>query len=282
MIKTLVVNGCSWSEGHLMHWDPRVEEEIKPLGYRVAIDNRLAVYIKGKDGDKISVDYPYRDIYNRYNYGSYVKKYLKAQEYINLASGGAGNDRIVRTTIDYVKRIKPEDYKNTFFLIGWSLPERQELFVNDKNGDKRWVRFNPTQEFSSLEGDLEKKFTNQIDKFWKQYVTHIHCQEAGVIRYFNNVFLLKNTLDNLGINYYFFNSFPMFWDKDYDPAIFDNDVEWYNRQSRFMSFHDSFFELIRIEKSTQDVVLNDGHPNARGHRLWASHIINDMKSKGIK
>ena len=284
MIKTLVVNGCSWSEGHLLHWDQQVEEEIKPLGYRVAIDNRLAVYLEGENGGKIGVEYPYRDIYDRYNFGSHVKQYLKAREYINLASGGAGNDRIVRTTIDYIKRMKPADYKKTFFLIGWSLPERQELFVNDKKGDKRWVRFNPTQEFSSLEGDIAAAFTKQLDKYWKQYVTHVHSQQAGVMHYFKNIFLLKNTLENLGIKYYFFNSFPMFWDSDYDCAIFDNDVAWYNEQSStspLLEFHDNFFDFIQDCSNTETVKLEDGHPNALGHKLWATHLIQDMRNRGI-
>ena len=76
----------------------------------------------------------------------------------------------------------------------------------------------------------------------------------------------------------------MFWDSDYDYAIFDNDVAWYCEQSStspLLEFHDNFFDFIQDCSNTETVKLEDGHPNALGHKLWATHLIQDMRKRGI-
>ena len=94
--KYLVANGCSFVQGSGLH-DPLPNWPVKN--------------VEGRFSDVLS-------------------KKLNCQE-INIAAGGAGNDKIVRTTFEWVEQNKEK--LDTLIILGLSYWVRKEIWVNEKN-----------------------------------------------------------------------------------------------------------------------------------------------------
>jgi lysophospholipase L1-like esterase len=110
----------------------------------------------------------------------------------------------------------------------------------------------------------------------------IHCDYARIFDFFQQSYLLANLLENLGVKYYFFNSFPVEWSR-YLPGSFmpefKKDIDIYHGYNVHNIDDDFFFFLDK--RKDQQVHLSDGHPNSKGYKLWADHILNNMQLKGI-
>jgi hypothetical protein len=109
-IKYLVTNGCSYSAGACMYTGD--DEEVK------------------KNQNK-----------NRFS--KKLSEKLNCEE-INLARPGGSNDRIFRTTFDWIQENK-EKVKDTLFIIGLTAFARVDLYDKKKN------RYLPAQPFYSGE-----------------------------------------------------------------------------------------------------------------------------------
>ena len=94
--KYLVANGCSFVQGSGLH-DPLPNWPVKN--------------VEGRFSDVLS-------------------KKLNCQE-INIAAGGSGNDKIVRTTFEWVEQNKEK--LDTLIILGLSDWARKEIWVNEKN-----------------------------------------------------------------------------------------------------------------------------------------------------
>lgn len=274
MIKTLFVNGCSWTEGHMLHLDPEVDKLISKQGY--VVNNALSVF-----KDNVEICYPFKEIYNQYNWAGIVAQELDIPDIVNYAIGAASNDRILRTTVDYVKRLTEQEKQETFIIIGWTIPDRSELYLNDKQGKAEWCSWNATQQFSTIDRIHNDEFTKRIDKFWELYVVDIFDYHPCVQKFFQQSYLLANLLEHHNIKYYFFNSFPpLFGVRDYAPFLehFKYDIDAYATQTIAMSLNTDFFNFIG---NKDELCLPDRHPNKLGHAMWAVHLLDDMRQQNI-
>jgi len=274
MIKTLFVNGCSWTEGHLLHLDPTVHNISTEQGY--TIDSPLSVFKDSKE-----VHYPYREIYDQHNWAGVIANELHIPNIINYAVGAASNDRILRTTTEYVKHLTLEQKQETLVVIGWTIPDRAEIYLNDKQGRADYCSWNATQRFSDIDRIHELNFLTRIDKLWEQYVMDVFDYHSNIQRFFQHSYLLANLLENNGIKYYFFNSFPLFFGIEYyQPYIerFNHDLETYTNEITAMSLNTDFFNFIG---ENDDLRLPDNHPNKLGHAMWANQILKDMRAQNI-
>jgi hypothetical protein len=115
-IKYLVVNGCSFTTDHK---DPEGVDPDRPQwGFELA--KKLDISVESLHSC-----------------------------YQNLARGGAGNDYIYSTTIDYLKNTDLEILQQTLFVICWSFTDRirvpqQECFTWE-NHPNMLSLFNPTK-----------------------------------------------------------------------------------------------------------------------------------------
>ena len=94
--KYLVANGCSFVQGSGLH-------DLLP-------------------------NWPVKNVEGRFS--DVLSKKLNCQE-INIAAGGAGNDKIVRTTFEWVEQNKEK--LDTLIILGLSDWARKEIWVNEKN-----------------------------------------------------------------------------------------------------------------------------------------------------
>lgn len=278
MIDTLFVNGCSWTEGHLLEEEPEVLKYSHELGYIIDIELREAT----KHGEPVPL--PLFEIYNKFNWAAHVAEQLSIPNIVNYATGAGSNNRIVRTTINYLKGLSEEQRKSTFVVIGWTLPDRNEIYLDDKLGYRSWEKFNLTQPFEFLvtRPGLDRKFIDKIQNFQNQYIVDLHSDYARIFEFFQQSYLLANLLENLKVKYYFFNSFPVEWSR-YLPGSFisefQQDMDIYHSYNVHDVDDDFFFFLDR--RKEEKVHLSDGHPNSKGYKLWADHILNSMQQRGI-
>ncbi len=277
MIKTLFVNGCSWTEGHLLEEEPEVVEYAKSIGIELLPLYRNAV----RNG--VPVAFPIFELYNKFNWAGSVAEELNIPEIVNCSLGGGSNARIVRTTMDYVRTLTEEQKKETLVVIGWSLTDRNELYLDDKQGHAMWHVFNASHEFNSMAEPnfFENSFKESIQSYWEKYVVDVHSTYACMYNFFRDSELLANFLENQGIKYYFFNSFPVFWGFDsVDPLKLEELKKLADRYNKYsvLSIADSFTEFV--ERNT-GLKLSDGHPNSKAYKLWGQYIVDDMQDRGI-
>lgn len=276
MIDTLFVNGCSWTDGYLLEEEPEVLEYAQRLGYNISAMQTT------KNGELIP--FPKFEIYNKFNWAGYIAEQLSIPNIVNFSTGAGSNSRIVRTTISYLKELSVEQRKSTFVIIGWTIPDRNEIYLDDKLGHRSWEKFNLTQTFDFLvtRPGLDEKFIDKIQNFQNQYIVDVHNDYARMFDFFQQSYLLANLLENLGVQYYFFNSFPVEWSRyqigSFTPE-FKQDMDIYHSYNAHSIDDDFFFFLDR--RKDMKVHLSDGHPNCKGYKLWADHILDNMQQRGI-
>lgn len=269
-IETLYVNGCSWTEGYLLQEQQEVIDYAKSKGYEFE-----GLYTVTKNGERIPDGY--RMFYDNFNWAGNLARSLSIPNIVNQAEGAGSNPRVVRTTVEYIKNLTADEKSKTLVVIGWSLPDRGELFLDDRSGKAHWQKFNAAQEFSTIvpAGYYEEGFYRRISAFWKNYVVDVHNTYASVKSFFLQSALLANFLENQGVKYFFFNSFPAMWGFDYEsyPDKLDElikDREYYDKNHKCLPSWDTFVEFVGDDHTMR---LSDGHPNIKAYAAWAEHIV---------
>jgi hypothetical protein len=275
MTDTLYVNGCSWSQGYLLHEDPIVKSYAEGLGYEFLSDFRVKLH-----GEFVSD--AYQPIYDEFNWAGVLRRQLSIPKLVNHSLGAGSNARILRTTLDYVKSLSAEQRSETLVVIGWTLPDRGELYLDDRSGTQRWELFNAAQPWDTLTPPqiYAPEFRQRMTEFWRRYVADIHSNYACVKLFFQQSYLLANTLENLGIPYFFFNTFPVFWGLD-DPVqleSFSTDVDQYHHELSVMPVGHCFADQVN---GKPEYLLSDGHPNSQGYKLWADTLRTAITQRGL-
>ena len=104
-MKTLFTNGCSWTYGGgLDH--PDTKEHMKHLHDNVV-------------------------------WPAHVQRLMNFDEQVNLSAGCGSNQRICRTTFDWLSKQTPETLKNTTAIIQWTCLDRYEYYV--PKGDEEYT-----------------------------------------------------------------------------------------------------------------------------------------------
>jgi len=256
-LETLYANGCSWTAGNGLEQDPTLSH--------IPFNDRFPLL-------------------QNYTWPTKLGSLLQVPTVINDAEGAGSNARMVRTTIQYIQNTPKNKYKNLLIVLGWTTVDRNEMFL-EENDLKGWCKFNATQPVSShglsFRPDFSKSFLNRVDSWQKQYVADFHSEYSSYFYYLQEMYLLKNLLENLKIKYLFFNSltgwfkftgfdiqkeFPLQVENIKSPKILctrDSD-ESNNVMYRFCLKHN-------IPLST---CL---HPMVLGHQMWALHLYKEIK-----
>lgn len=280
MIKHLVVNGCSWTAGNELEEDPEFnallqvngltkEDPSDPLNWRLLDANGEAVAT-------------YDDLYNMLNWPCYLQEKLGIEQLTNLAAGGGSNARIMRTTIDYVMSLTPEQCSETMIVIGWTVSERDEICIG-----KDWQRWNSTQPFASTVDRLtctDNDLIDKISRIHEDYILYLHSDYGSVKKYFQQVYLLSNLLENLGIKYFFFNALPAWWQAGnlaFDVDVFEefkDQLVWHENSRYMLSNDDTMYKFINDNNWPTATHM---HPLSKGHLAWANYLYEVMQLRGL-
>jgi hypothetical protein len=281
MNKTLFTNGCSWTYGGGLD-QPDTREHITHLQ-----DNIV--------------------------WPAHVQRLMNFDEKVSLAVGGGSNQRICRTTFDWVTKQTPETLKNTTAIIQWTCVNRYEYYVR-KNNEKdtilpglvedihpnvtvnentfsihsngktldRWARVNPSGVITYFEDENDREVNNVGRNRYRTYTG-----QEGIMTWLTQLGFLHDLLNHYEVEHYFWQFCEFI--KGFDPYICSY---MYKRFPFLEETRDHLWEYQRIRDidpmkkpagrnsaGDQMKISNDPHPSELGHEQLAEYIVEAIAKK---
>ncbi|MEV0280824.1 DUF6071 family protein [Streptomyces sp. NPDC050610] len=211
---------------------------------------------------RVCQDHEYRW---RYSWPGRLHAALDADGSYNDAMPSGSNDRVVRTSIDFVARwlkagLPP---RALLVVVGWTHPARREFHVA---GDYRQIVPHHAYDIRAL------------DRLVTAYRKTADCPDEAEQRYATQVASLHAFLEQHGIAHVFFNGITA-------PALprhlLGTCVQETLTGAPFMP-HDpaepTMADFLRGRPNT----VNVQHPNETGHRLWAAALADHIGSAAFE
>ena len=198
----------------------------------------------------------------------------------NLAKGGEGNDRIVRTTLEFCEHTDMSDY---VAIIQWSSQFRTEYWNPEDNDWVNVVINNGMQENWTLDipsdpNSARKKLQTLAYDNEMKWVNSFNDYD---IAYYNNVLVLQNFFENKQIPYMFTSMsrqdliFPSFGRKIYEtmPTTLELNLKKLIDKSKWTKESLSFYNMDNY------ISQEDRHPNLKGNKLIAQALFKELMEK---
>lgn len=255
----LVVAGDSWTFGSEIR-DPKLDSSIN-------------------DWDIQNNEYRSSRIWPRF-----LGEKLNATEVINLSYPGSSNDRIIRTTKQWLTKNAIKNNDNDIFLIvGFTSPERKDFYYKDEQTNN-WITIWPL-----WTPDYRQPI---LKSFHKLYVNYMWNSEEYTDRYVNQLLDLQNFCKIYNIKFLFFQAFY----QHKDLAIFNwkdtafttahltgvkdlwgliDSTRFMNKDKNNFSFHNFIMEKNQLNP------LIDQHPSIDSHKLWAEELYRYYKENKL-
>lgn len=217
-------------------------------------------FVQGSEVNGLALpSFPVEDVPNRFS--KVVADHYNAIE-VNLASGGSGNDRIFRTTFDWLNE-QGEDLfdKRVLFLFGLAEHSRMELFSSVA---KQYFKFNPNASEFFDDRYIRHRSTTRykIREFAKVFWLNFYDMQQKIKDHYSLFTCLYSFIKTKvpKADIFTFNSmghYPDWFKKglDMDYPFYDN--SW----AEFCSITDRYDE-------------GTAHPNKQAHKEMADYIIN--------
>ena len=270
MSKTLFTNGCSWTYGGGLD-SPDTKEHIEHLH-----DNIV--------------------------WPAHVKRAMEFDSQTNLSAGCGSNQRICRTTFDWVMKQDKETLRNTTAIIQWSNNDRFEYYV-PKDGDSdifrieiseakfddvignrntedhfssvdartidRWAKVNPNGVVSLFE---EGPGTKKDAEFSAQHRYRTYTEQEGLYTWLTQLGFLHDLFNRYEIEHYF-------WFFATNVSIYPQHIQDYIYDS--FPFLESGRQHLWVYERIHEIVAssNDCHPSEYGHSQIANQIVNGIAKK---
>ena len=185
----------------------------------------------------------------RTSYGQLLADQLGAELHCHARAGGS-NDRVFRTTQEYLKEFTPD-----FVLIGWSTWEREEWYNQD---DNTWYQVN-----GSGADCVPEKWRQR----YKEFVIDCWNDSNTIINNVHHkIWLLHNELTERNIPHLFFNCYQPFSPQMvYNLPVHDWGQNYLEPYSDF-----SYFNYL----VSRDCRYTPGlHFGPDGHKKWAEFLL---------
>ncbi len=185
-------------------------------------------------------------------------------QHVNLASGCGSNQRIVRTTIDWLTKQDKELLKNTVAVIQWTEWSRYEYYVPKTNRPfddepNRWALCKVGNCISKAEAGDTNYTNKRNDMRFETYSTL-----EGYYTHLMQCETLASMFNKFGVKYYYWNFVtPMFALPDNLKSLLLDNYNWLEPLGR----HEWDYERLN----------NDPHPSETGHIQLSEHIKNAIK-----
>tara|TARA_Y100000389_G_scaffold134887_1_gene132377 strand:- start:9234 stop:10118 length:885 start_codon:yes stop_codon:yes gene_type:complete len=287
-MKTLLVNGCSWTYGGGLDRPSRKNQFNFPY----------------EPGTKEHMEH----LHDKIVWPAHVKKLMNFDRCVNLAEGCGSNQRICRTTFDWVNQQDEETLKNTTVIIQWSCEDRYEYYVptkeesvtyrhghekryqvspmrrediwheqtiNDNDYDilhnlDRWAKVNPHGIISFAENHNDPHVIRRGQSRYETYT-----DQEGMYTWLFHMGFLYDFLNSKGIEcyYWYFNQYVVAMPQEVQDYIYDRfpmlEKDPLGFQTRCHLYN---YERIGGEP-------DDPHPSVRGHEQIGQYIVNDIAKK---
>lgn len=184
---------------------------------------------------------------------------------INIAENGSSNERIFRSTMEWVIENK-DKIEDTIIVIGWTVSDRWEWW---DNFEKSWTKCYANHGGDTLTYKMSKKW-------WTDFYTRFFDIDKMSYKSIVNIISLQNFLKQNKCNYIFFQGFDQMFNftddkKLYSQLDYDNIIITEN--------YDSMDSFLRYKfEDYNDAIENiHGHPNREAHKLWAEELYKIME-----
>lgn len=235
-------------------------------------------------------------------YAKLLQKKLGATSVTNKSQPGISNSTIIRELLVW---LSTEDTEDTFVSIGWTSPERTDIFP-DKSimapgvGRPFYQTIGPwIFRMSEKQGSypINYKFAKYLEFYYMNFKNQYSCY----LDWIQQIILVQNTLSNLGIKYHMhqaiYNNDHYFDGKDEIQHQGVHDLEglgrgisnkmWNKISSNNFLYKEklSDMSLYGYLKNNEfnDTVFNDlgSHPNEYGHEIIAELLYKDITEKNL-
>lgn len=212
-------------------------------------------------------------------WGRLLAEELRA-DFVNLAAGGGGNKRLVRTTVEQLKQVadthgcKPSE---VLFIGMWTELPRFEVYdpadpehiaVADSFKDRPWHRIGLWS--------LDRKYRPA-----RHYYRYLQHDEGDFLDFLLGYVLLESYLKQRGYQYGFclVQGFPPLVDQPAAYADYLGDIDESHLLGGWRNCCDmSFIEVIRsrslpMSGRPKKATRGDGHPLEEAHRVYATEYL---------
>lgn len=188
------------------------------------------------------------------SYGQKIADYYNAT-LICDAESGSSNQRILRTTYDYLETQPNPD----LIIIGWATWEREEFFI-----DGYWHQFSANMNTDKLSADALEIYKNWV---LDRHSIQQYCDQAQADIWKFHQCLLTNNIPHL-----FFNTFS--------GLTSAKQLDWGNSYYKPYDRDHSFFNLLKTQ-GYKTVSPSSYHYGIDAHEAWANHLTNILKESII-
>ena len=240
----LLTNGCSWTYGGSLGLDKIEKQE-----------------------QRLQSTWPH-----------HLGQLLNVSENVQLAIGCGSNQRIVRTTFDWLLEQSSERLKDTVAVIQWTEPTRYEYYepinYNDslENIPGRWARVK-IDLCLQQDGTPEKEHKVALERSQRRFETTTH--QENMYEMVDRISALGSMFKLFGVRYFYWNQLNLAdqYPKHVQDYYCDN-FPWIDTpRLSYLDMNDSY----RWKYET--VSKTDVHPSFQGHRELADIIYSKIKDR---
>ena len=187
------------------------------------------------------------------SYGQNLARRLNATQFICDAESGASNERILRTSQEFLTNSIHWD--DVLIIIGWSTWEREEWSY-----DGEYIQINASGQ-DNVPGALQHRYKqwllkdNNKEEEWHSIIHNFHLE-----------------LFNKGIKHLFFNSYSYFNSKL-------DTVDWHDCYIHPYDPSETYWNFLKGKGYIPR--YNGLHYGRSAHRSWANRLTNGLKSRSI-
>ncbi len=232
------------------------------------------------------------------------------KEYHNDSQGGCSNDRIRRTTIDFLIKNKHR-WNEIVVVIGWTQFTRFELVdeyeIMDEKSPNKYIQVNSGMSHTRKDNESPRTFFSQMlnhsparklvrfgigedwrgkdigintEDTWAPFMVRHYNLDDRYDKYLDNILYLQSFLKINNIKYVMFDSlwsinesgmFNKFTSK-YDCIDFDKWVWGDGRRS-----WTEYLQHIDPTNTQTRVAVNNDHPNQYGVDVWFDFVISKIR-----
>jgi len=190
------------------------------------------------------------------SYGQHIADAVGA-ELVCEASSGGSNDRIIRTTKQWIER-NPDKLQHTFMVLQWTTWEREEWFYNNV-----WWQVNASG-IDTVPPELEERYKKFIiDVDWSVKTPEAH----------DKIWAMHLYLKELGIRHLFFSGHSTFSD-------IQKQHDWGRSYMHPYSREDSYHNWLKNNGGTY-ANPQSYHFDAKSHCIWAEHVLQYIKDNNL-
>ena len=209
----------------------------------------------------------------------FLGKKINASKTVNLSYGNGSNNRIFRTTLNWLSKQSQEDLDNTIAIIQFSEAARNEFYYPmdehdpTENFKDHWIRYKP----GLMNGDdtLKIDFMNSPYYAPSQQGYSLWSTQLASTLLASNVFSMIGLFQTYGIKKYWF--WPHNHDGDKLSAEF---IEVFKKTPWiYDSYMDPFKYEQRRDNPARWKTTDDQHPSPVGHEQIAQQIYDYIKDK---